>query len=72
MNDFERQVLSDLAELKTQMRAILGNGHAGRLQCLEQQVAQHERNLQRAGGMGALLAALVTLVHVGIDWLRIR
>lgn len=72
MNDFERQVVSDLAELKAQMRALLGNGHAGRIQELEQRVARHEQWIQRAGGVSAAVAALLTLVHLGIDYLRVR
>lgn len=72
MNDFERQVLSDLAELKAQMRSLLGNGRAGRISEIEQRVERHEGFIQRAGGIGAALAALLTLVHLGIDYLRVR
>ncbi|MFB3815892.1 MAG: hypothetical protein ACE14L_17450 [Terriglobales bacterium] len=72
MNDFEKQVLSDLAELKTQMRALLGNGSPGRMRQLEERVERHEQFVQRSGGIGAALATLLTLVHVAIDWLRIK
>ncbi len=72
MNDFERQVLSDLSELKAQMKALVGNGNPGRVQQLEERVERHEEFVQRAGGIGAALAALLTLMHLGIDWLRVR
>lgn len=70
MTDFERQVLSDLAEIKTNLRWILGNGKPGRLRELEQRVDQHEHYVQRTGAIGALLAILLTIVHLGIDYLR--
>lgn len=72
MIDFEKQVLSDLSELKTQMKQLLGNGQPGRVQQLEARVAQHERFVQRAGGVGAGLAALLTMVHLAIDYMRLR
>jgi hypothetical protein len=72
MIDFEKQVLSDLSELKTQMRQLLGNGQPGRVQQLEARVEQHERFVQRAGGIGAALAALLTMVHLAIDYMRMR
>jgi hypothetical protein len=72
MIDFEKQVLSDLSELKTQMRQLLGNGQPGRVQQLEARVEQHERFVQRAGGIGAALAALLTMVHLAIDYMRLR
>jgi hypothetical protein len=72
MNDFEKQVLSDLTELRTQMKALLGNGTPGRMQQLEQRVERHEAFVQRAGGVGTGLATLLTLVHLTIDYLRLR
>ena len=72
MTEFERQVLSDLTELKTQMRSLVGNGQPGRVSELESRVERHEAFIQRAGGIGAALAGLMTVVHLGIDYLRIR
>jgi hypothetical protein len=59
------------AELKTDMRWLIGNGKPGRLQELEARVEQHETILQRGIGVGAALGALLTLVHLAIDYLRI-
>ena len=70
MTEFEQQVLADLATLKAEMRALLGNGQPGRLRQIEQRVEQHEAVVQRVTGVGALLGALLTAVHVGIDLFR--
>jgi hypothetical protein len=70
MTDFEKTVLSDLSTLKAQMRQLTGNGQPGRLHQLEARVEQHERWLQRAQGVGALVAALLTLAHWAIDYLK--
>ena len=70
MTDFETQVLADLSVLKSQMTSLLGNGQPGRLHELEQRVERHEGVVQRAKGMGAVGALLLTLVHFGIDLLR--
>jgi hypothetical protein len=72
MSDFENRVLSDLAVLKAQMQELLGNGQPGRLRQLELRVEQHEAFMQRGAGIGALLAFLLTLLHVGIDFLHSR
>ena len=72
MNDFEKTVLADLAELKANMRYLVGSGNAGRVHELAERVEQHERFIQRAGGIGAAMAGLLTLVHVGIDYLRLH
>jgi hypothetical protein len=72
MTEFEQKVLADLSVLKSQMSALLGNGQPGRLRELEKKVDQHESVLQRAGGIGAFLAALVTLVHLGMDYFRVK
>jgi hypothetical protein len=70
MTDFEKAVLSDLAILKTEMKLLLGNGQPGRVHLLEEQVKKHERVLQRMHGAGALIGVLITLVHLGIDYLK--
>jgi len=72
MTEFESTVLSDLAELKTHMRWLIGNGKPGRLQELEARVEQHEAALQRGLGIGAALGVLLTLVHLGIDYMRLN
>ena len=71
MTDFEQKVLEDLSQLKSQMRALLGNGHPGKIKELEDRVASHEAFVNRVSRIGALSAVIVTLVHVGIDYLRI-
>lgn len=73
MTDFEKQVLEDLAELKTNMRWVAGgDSHPGRLQELSVQVEKHEAFLQRARGLSAALACLFTIVHLGFDYLRMH
>ncbi|MFZ3212206.1 MAG: hypothetical protein WA188_11900 [Terriglobales bacterium] len=72
MNEFERTVLSDLAQLKTDMRWLIGNGNPGRFQELESRVEQHEVVIQRGFGIGAALGVLLTLLHIGIDYLRLH
>jgi len=72
MTTFEEQVLADLATLKTQMRALMGNGQPGRLQQIEARVERHEGVLQRAIGVGGFLGCLITLVHFALDAWRIR
>lgn len=72
MTDFEKIVLSDLATLRAEMKILIGNGQPGRLCQLESRVEAHERWVQRAGGIGALLGMVLTVVHVGIDYLKFR
>jgi len=72
VTDFERQVLEDLAEIKTNMRWLLGNGKPGKLQELTDRVDRHERLVQRFTGIGGMLAGLLTLVHLGLDYFRMR
>lgn len=68
MTDFESRVLSDLAELKSQMRALLGIGQPGRLSELENEVARHDRWIQRASGVGAIVGIMLVLLHVAVDY----
>ena len=72
VTDFERQVLEDLAEIKTNMRWLLGNGKPGKLQELTDRVDRHERVVQRFTGIGGALAGLLTLVHVALDYFRMH
>lgn len=70
MNDFEKQILADLATLKSQMKTLLGNGQPGRLRQLEQRVEKTETFVQRLAGAGALFALLLSLIHAGFELLR--
>ena len=72
MSDFELQVLKDLTELKAHMRWLIGNGKPGCLQELTARVERHERLVQRATGIGAAIAGLLTLLNLGIDYLRLH
>jgi hypothetical protein len=72
MTEFEAQVLSDLAALKAQMKALLGNGQPGRLNVIEAKVERHEALVNRAAGIGALGGVALTAVHLAIDYLRFR
>ena len=72
MTDFEKTVLADLAELKAHMRYLVGSGIDGRVHELADRVNRHERFIQRTGGIAAAIAGLLTLLHVGIDYLRLH
>jgi hypothetical protein len=73
MTDFEKQVLEDLAELKTNMRWVAGgDSRPGRLQELAVKVEKHEAFVQRARGLSVAMACLFTIVHLGIDYLRLH
>lgn len=70
MTEFEKQVLADLATLKTEMKNLLGNGQPGRLRQIEQRVEKHESLVQRVAGVGTVLGFLLTAVHFGIDFFK--
>ena len=73
MTEFEKRVLLDLTELRTDMKWIVGgDGHPGRLQEVTQQVERHEQVLQRVKGLAAAFACLLTIVHLGIELVRMR
>ncbi len=72
MTDFEKQVLADLTALKVQMHLLLGNGQPGRLREVELRVERHEAFVQRVGGLGVLLGTMLTLIHLGVDYLKFR
>ena len=63
MNEFERQVLSELSVLQAQMKELLGIG---------QPVESHEQSVQRLKGLGGAFGALLTFVHLAIAWLGAR
>ncbi len=64
---FQRQVLADLAMLKTHMRELVGNGQPGRIRLLEERLEQHEAMLQRGKavllGLVPALTALQLFLH---------
>jgi hypothetical protein len=64
--------LSDLAELKADMRWLVGNGNEGKMHEIEERVERHEAYLQRFTGIAAAAGCLLTLFHVAIDYLRLR
>ena len=72
INEFEQKVLEDLSELKAHMRWLVGNGKPGRLQELERRVEEHEKFVQRAGGIGAAVGVILTLIHLAIDYMRVH
>ncbi|MGA7886892.1 MAG: hypothetical protein WCA44_14195 [Acidobacteriaceae bacterium] len=72
MNDFESQVLADLAVLKNQMLVLVGDGNSGRIGSLELRVSAHEERFQNLRGVAIAFGALLTLVQFLIDFLRRR
>ena len=72
LTEFESKVLSDLAELKANMRWIIGNGNQGKMQEIEERVERHEAYLQRFTGIATAVGCLITLFHLAIDYLRLR
>ena len=72
INEFEQKVLADLSELKAHMRWLVGNGSPGRIQDLERRVEEHEKFVQRAGGVGAAVGVVLTLIHFAIDYMRVH
>lgn len=72
MNDFEKKVLTDLAELKAHMRYLVGTGNEGKMQELDSRIQRNEAQLQRMGGIGAAFGVLLTLVHLAFDYLRVH
>jgi DnaJ-domain-containing protein 1 len=69
MYEFEATVLADLAALKSQMAALLGQGQPGRLTALEDRLERHEVYLQRIKGFAGALFVLTTIIQVAIDYL---
>jgi len=67
MTEFEAKVLADLSVLKTQMKDLLGNGRAGRVEHIEARLLDHERAVQRLKGMAAAFAAMLTIAHTATD-----
>jgi hypothetical protein len=54
------------------MRWLVGNGHPGKLKELEERVERHEQFVNRVGGVSAFVATVITLLHVGMEYVRGR
>lgn len=54
------------------MKMLMGNGQPGRLRQLEQRVEKHESLVQRATGIWAVVAVMLTALHMGMDYLRAK
>jgi hypothetical protein len=72
LTEFEAKVLSELAELKANMRWVIGNGNQGKMQEIEERVERHEAYLQRFTGIATAVGCLLTVFHLAIDYLRLR
>jgi len=72
LTEFESKVLSDLAELKANMKWIIGNGNQGKMQEIEERVERHEAYLQRFTGIATAVGCLITMFNLAIDYLRLR
>jgi hypothetical protein len=72
LTDFEQKVLSDLAELKANMRWVIGNGNQGKIQEIEERVERHEAYLQRFTGVATAVASILTFFHLAIDYMIYR
>lgn len=70
MTEFEGQVLADLSVLKSQMGQLMGIGQPGRLTQIEERVERHERAVQRMKGLAGAAGAVLTAVHLAIDYFR--
>jgi hypothetical protein len=72
LTEFEQKVLSDLAELKANMRWVVGNGGEGKMHEIEERVDRHEAYMQRFAGVATAVGCLITLFHIAIDYLRLK
>jgi len=68
MTEFEAHVLADLNVLKCQMEQLMGNGQPGRLHHLERRVSNNEQGVQRMKGFMGAFGALITIIHVAINY----
>jgi hypothetical protein len=66
--EFQQQVISDLTELKTHMKSLVGNGQPGRIALIEQAVERHERYSQRTRGYIAGVLGVLTLLGSVTGW----
>ncbi len=70
MDNFEANVLSDLAALKSQMGSLIGLGQPGRLAMLEQRMERHEIYMQRMKGLMGAFLVLLTMAHIFVDYIK--
>ena len=68
MNDFEKQVITDLSVFKSQMDQLMGIGQPGRLLHLEERVACNEKHVQRIKGVVAAFGTALTVLHLAISY----
>jgi len=54
------------------MSWLVGTGAEGKMQELEERVRHHDESLQRLRGVGAAFGVLLTMVHLGIDYLKVH
>jgi hypothetical protein len=48
----------------------VGLGQPGRLTQIEERVERHERTVQRMKGLAGAAGALLTVIHLAIDYFR--
>lgn len=70
MDGFEVNVLSDLAALKSQMAALIGQGQPGMPALLEERMERHEIYMQRMKGVVGAFLVLLTAAQIFLDCLR--
>ena len=70
MTDYDALDRADMSGLKSQMRQVMGIGEPGRLNQLEERVAQHERGMQRMKGVAGTAGGLLTIAHLAMDYFR--
>ena len=70
MTVFEERALADLAELKSQMRSLMGNGQPGRIHDLEALVARHQSFVQRVTALALIVGPLLAALQVLVDFVR--
>jgi hypothetical protein len=63
-DEFERQVLADLIELKALVRTLVGNGQPGRVRLLEERMEQHEAMIQRGKMLIVALVPALGIFHL--------
>jgi hypothetical protein len=64
---------TNVSELKTHIRWIVGNGNEGKMQELEKRLQKQEATLQRLAGVGAALMAVITILNLAIhSWSFLR
>lgn len=60
-HEFQTRVIADLSELKTNMKALIGNGKPGRIDILEKQTARNTKYINYGIGVIMFVGALLKL-----------